>query len=242
MRRGTGEKTEGAVPGEHHDRPCGQETAILTDTKERFPMSQKTVVPLLLLTALILGSSSSPSASTAAPAVPAAQMALPLKISGVISAMGSRGPQTVMLQAEATTLTTDAEIAELKGILADKGQTEAVNTMYAWSDTNQKGWIRIGPSLGYPIAVIRSRTLANGGRQVAFVSSRPISFAGAHAGVASTNYPIGIVLVTVGADGKGEGKIYGAIQASVKDGEFDLSSWSGGLPQLVTSVLMTSGK
>ncbi|HUM00750.1 MAG TPA: hypothetical protein VL084_00565 [Thermoanaerobaculia bacterium] len=205
-------------------------------------MSKKTLMPLLLLTALIVGCSDSPSASTGAPAVPAAQMAPPLKVTGVISAMGSTGPQTVMLQAEATTLTTDAEIAQLKGILANKGQTEAVNTMYAWSDTNQKGWVRIGPSLGYPIAVIRSKTLANGGRQLAFVSSRPISFAGAYAGVASTNYPIGIVMFTVGADGKGEGKIYGAIQATVKDGEFDLSSYSGGQPQLVTNVLLTSGK
>jgi hypothetical protein len=195
----------------------------------------------ILCAVLFLGCSSSPSASTA-PAVPAAQMAPPLKFTGVITALGAPGPQTVMFQAEATTITTDAEVAQLKEILQQKGQTDAVNTMYKWSDTNQKGWVRIGPSLGYPIAVIRSKTLANGGRQIAFVSSRPISFAGAYTATASTNYPIGIVLITVGPDGKGEGKIFGAIQASIKDGEFDLSSWSGGRPQLVTNVLMTSGK
>ncbi len=193
---------------------------------------------VILSTALFLGCSLS---TQAAPSVPTAQMALPLKFTGVISAMGSTGPQTVMFQAEATSLSTDAEVAQLKGILAEKGQTDAVNTMYAWSDTNQKGWVRIGPSLGYPIAVIRSKALTNGGRQVAFVSSRPISFAGAWRGAAGTNYPIGIVLITVGPDGKGEGKIYGAIQASIKDGEFDLTSYSGGQPQLVTNVLMTSG-
>jgi len=197
--------------------------------------SKHAVLPLLLLATALPGYAGSPS-------VPAAQMALPLKISGVISAMGTTGPQTVMLQAQANALSTDAEVAQLQTILKEKGQTDLVNTMYAWSDTNEKGWIRIGASLGYPIAVIRSKALPNGGRQIAFVSSRPISFAGAYTSAASTNYPIGLVLFTVGPDGKGEGKIYGAMQASFKDGEFDLASYSGGLPQLVSSVLMTPGK
>ncbi len=204
-------------------------------------MSKKSFVPAFLLVAAISGCSGSPSASTA-PKVSADQMALPLKFTGVISAMGSAGPQTVMLQAQATALSTDAEVADLKAILRDKGQTELVNTMYSWSDTNQKGWVRIGPSLGYPIAVIRSKALPDGGRQVALVSSRPISFAGAYKQTASTNYPIGIVLFTVDSQGKGDGKIYGAIQASFKGDQFDLSSFSGGLPQLVVNVEMTSGK
>lgn len=204
-------------------------------------MKKKVVFPLLRLTLAVLLCSGSPSASKE-PAVPAGQMTPPLKISGVITAMGAGGPQTVMLQAQANAISTDAEVAELQGILKQKGQTELVNTMYAWSDTKEKGFIRIGASLGYPIAVIRSKALPNGGRQIAFVSSRPISFAGAYAGTASTNYPIGLVVFTVGPDGKGEGKIYGAMQASFKDGEFDLASWSGGNPQLVASVLMQPGK
>ena len=61
-------------------------------------------------------------------------------------------------------------------------------------------------------------------------------------GGSETDYPIGIIEVTVGPDGKGEGKIYGMIQASFKDGELDLSSYSGGRPQLVTNVLLTPGK
>ena len=205
-------------------------------------MSKRTLMSLLLLTTVIVGCSGSPSASTGAPAVSPAQMTVPIKVSGVISAMGSTGPQTIMLQAQATNFSTDAEVAQLQGILKDKGQRELVDTLYAWSDKNEKGWVRIGPSLGYPIAVIRSKALPNGGRQIAFVSSRPISFAGMKAGAAATEYPIGIFMVTVGPDGKGEGKIYGMIQAEVKNGEFELSSYSGGLPQLVTNILMTSGK
>jgi hypothetical protein len=194
---------------------------------------------VILSTALFLGCSGS--TETTPLTVPAAQATAPFHFTGVISAMGTTGPQTVMLQAQATSITPDSQIDELKTILKDKGQTALVNTMYAWSDTAQRGYVRIGPSLGYPIAVVRSKTLPNGGRQVAFVSSRPISFAGAHAGAASTNYPIGIILLTVNSAGKGDGKIYGAMQASFSGEEFDLSSYSGGQPQLVTNVEMTMG-
>ena len=154
-------------------------------------------------------------------------MTVPLNVSGVISSMGSAGPQTIMFQGEVKGFTTDAEVAKFQDILKEKGQRELVDTLYA---SEQKGYVRIGPSRGYPIPVIRSKVLPNGGRRIAFAAARPLSFAGVEAGAAQTDYPIGIIEVTVGPDGKGEGKIYGMIQASFKDGELDLSSYSGDCP------------
>jgi len=197
---------------------------------------------LLLIPVAILGLFSSPAASAGDAAAPPAPIALPVNFSGVIVPGRYTGSKTFLVQAKATAVSTDAEMAELKKILKDKGQTEVVNTMYRWSDLDPKGSVRLGSSVSYPIAVVRSKALPNGGREVAFVSSRPISFAEAWPGSASMSYPIGIVVFTVDAKGKGEGKIYGAIQASIKDDDFDLSSWSGDLPLLVTNVRMTSGK
>jgi hypothetical protein len=199
---------------------------------------KKAAAPLLLLATVLLGCSGSPSASTA-PAVPAGQMAPPFRFSGVITTLGTGGPQTLMFQAETSLLSTDAEIGQWDALLRDKGQTALVDALLK---APEKGWVRIGSGLAYSIPVIRAKALPNGGRQIAFASSRPISGAGMFAGAASADYPIGLVEITVGPDGKGKGMIYGMLKAGFKDGQFDLSSYSGGQPQLVSDVLMQVGR
>ncbi|HQR45742.1 MAG TPA: hypothetical protein PLB02_05450 [Thermoanaerobaculia bacterium] len=200
---------------------------------------KKAAAPLLLLATVLLGCSGSPSASTA-PAVPVGQMTPPFRFSGIITTLGTgTGPQTVMLQAEASALSTEVEMGQWDALLQSKGQTALVDALLK---APEKGWVRIGNNIAYSISVIRAKPLPNGGRQVIFASSRPISAAGVFSGQVSADYPIGLVEFTIGPDGKGKGVIYGMLKAGFKDGQFDLSSYSGGQPQLISDVLMQAGK
>ncbi|MFI5180178.1 MAG: hypothetical protein ACHQPI_02175 [Thermoanaerobaculia bacterium] len=193
---------------------------------------------LLLPGVLVFGCSDSPSASSGAPPVPAAQMPLPLKFSGVLPTLGADGPHTVMFQAQANSLSSDAELAQLQTLFKEKGQTALVDELQV---TGEKGWVRFGLKVAYPIPVIRSTALPGGGRKVVFTAARPISNTAEYSDQIFINYPIGVIELTVGPDGKGEGRLLSPVQAMITKGEFDLKSYSG-IAHHLGSIRMTPGK
>ncbi len=202
-------------------------------------MSRRTLPFFLLFAMTILGCSGSPSASSGAPAVPAAQMPLPLAFSGVVPTMGGVGPETTMFQARVDSLSTDAEITQWETLFREKGQTAFVNALF---NADQRGWVRFASRVGYPIPIIRATALPNGGRKVLFVAARPMSMVAEYTQLAIVDYDIGMVEITVGPDGKGEGIVIPSLQPRIANGEFDLKSYSGGGARPIASIQMTSGK
>jgi hypothetical protein len=200
-------------------------------------MTRKT--PAVLLAMSILGCSGSPSASPGAPAVPAARMPLPLVFSGVVPTMGGVGPELIMFQARADSLSSGAEIVRWETLFREKGQTALVNALF---HADQRGWVRFASRVGYPIPVILATVLPDGGLRVVFAAARPMSMEAEYTQQAITDYGIGIVEITVGPDGKGEGILMPSLQPRLTNGEFDLKSYSGGGARPITSIQMTAGK
>lgn len=116
---------------------------------------------------------------------------------------------------------TDEEVAVLANLLARQGQ-DAVED--ALRDI-EKGWIRIGPSLGYPLSIARSFTV-DGGRIIRVVTDRPIMMFESRRGLRSKDYPFGIVELRLDAEGKGSGRLLAAAQAEITpEGKLDIESY-----------------
>ena len=64
---------------------------------------------------------------------------------------------------------TDQEVERLAGVLSQKGSEALREELWDL----EKGWIRIGNSLGYPVAVARSQPTEGGGRRIVLFADRP---------------------------------------------------------------------
>jgi hypothetical protein len=115
---------------------------------------------------------------------------------------------------------TDAEVQKLAGILADKGPDALREALWDL----QKGYIRIGGGLGYPIAVARSR-LEGAGRVVRIMMDRPISFREIASGARSLDYPFSYIELKLDQDGKGEGQMFAAAKVSLAGGTVDIENY-----------------
>lgn len=82
----------------------------------------------------------------------------------------------------------------------------------------EKGWLRVGDGLGYPIAVARSETAQDGSRHIVLVADRPIQFFEAWNSSRSLDYPFSVVELRIGKDGKGEGQLTAAAQVRLING------------------------
>jgi hypothetical protein len=105
---------------------------------------------------------------------------------------------------------TDAEVTALAKVLAEGGPEvlrEAVR------DAN-RGWFRVGNSVGYPVALASSIRGANG-RTVRLLIDRPIDFFPGANSRQPTDYPFAVVEVHLDAAGKGEGQLIGAAAVSL---------------------------
>lgn len=112
------------------------------------------------------------------------------------------------------------EIRGLVTVLAEEGQ----NGLEKELRKLERGWIRVGPSLGYPISVARSIETEEG-RVIRAVSDRPIQMFEVMRGLRSADYTLGLIEITLGADGKGEGRLIAAAKVEFnKEGTVEIES------------------
>jgi hypothetical protein len=89
----------------------------------------------------------------------------------------------------------------------------------------EKGYIRVGGSLGYPIAVATSTPTATG-RVIHNMMDRPISFQELASNARSLDYPFSYIELKVGKDGKGEGQMFAAAKISLTAGTVDVENYN----------------
>jgi hypothetical protein len=112
------------------------------------------------------------------------------------------------------------EIRGLVSVLAEGGQDDLEKAL---RDLD-RGWIRVGASLGYPISVARSIETEDG-RMIRVVTDRPIQMFEVMRGLRSVDYPFGLIEITLGKDGKGEGRLIAAAQVEFsKEGAVEVTS------------------
>jgi hypothetical protein len=116
--------------------------------------------------------------------------------------------------------TTDEEAMGFVSLLAEGGQDALEKALWDLD----KGWIRVGGSLGYPLAITRS-IKAEGGRIIRVMTDRPISMFESMRGLRSKDYPFGIIELQLDEEGKGEGRLIAAAQVEFnKEGTIEIES------------------
>lgn len=115
---------------------------------------------------------------------------------------------------------TDEEARELLRVLAEEGPRGLENAMRKI----EKGWIRIGNSLGYPVSVARSFQTETG-RIIRVATDRPVQMFEVWHGLRSLDHPFGVLELTLDADGKGEGRLIAAAEVGfTEDGSLEIES------------------
>lgn len=130
-------------------------------------------------------------------------------------------PTTLPVVIHIDRYSTDAEIQKLSGILARKGPEAFRSALWDL----EKGYIRIGNGLGYPIAVATSKPTAQGSL-IHLMMDRPVSFREFASGARSLDYPFSYVEINLGKDGKGEGQMFAAAKISLTAGTVDVENYS----------------
>ncbi|MFP5289026.1 MAG: hypothetical protein ACLGI9_25030 [Thermoanaerobaculia bacterium] len=146
---------------------------------------------------------------------------------GAVSGRSSTVPFSIYIY----DYSTDQEVERLAGVLAQKG-SEALR-QELWD--LERGWIRIGNSLGYPVAVARSQPTEDGGRRVVLFADRPIQFFEVWNNLRSQDYPFSYFEIKLGKDGKGEGQMYGAAKVRMAAGLVSVESF-GSTPARLLGV------
>lgn len=114
------------------------------------------------------------------------------------------------------------EIQQLHTLLAEKGSRALEKALWKLD----RGWIRIGHSLGYPLSVVRSWETEDG-RVIRAITDRPIQFFELRRGLRSADYPFGIIELKLGRDDQGEGTLIAAAQVELtKEGTLEIESYS----------------
>ena len=116
--------------------------------------------------------------------------------------------------------TTDDEAKELLEVLAADGPYGLEKVMRKL----EKGWIRIGTSLGYHVAVTRSFDTENG-RVIRAVTDRPVQMFEVIRGLRSQDHPFGVLELQLDASGRGEGRLIAAAEVDfAEDGTLQIES------------------
>ena len=119
-------------------------------------------------------------------------------------------------------LSTDEEMKALFATLEGKGQNGLMDVLW---DLPEKGFVRIGGSLGYDVTVVRSIQEGDE-RIVRAVTDRPIQFFEVRHGLRSRDYPLGIVELRLGKDGKGTGRLIAAAKVEFDEsGKLEIESF-----------------
>lgn len=133
--------------------------------------------------------------------------------------MEGGGSTTIVIRIDQ--YSTDAEIQKLKEVLAEKGQNALRDALW----DVEKGHLRVGANLGYPIAVARQRATENG-RVIRLGIVRPLSFRELISGALSTDYPFSRIELVLDKDGKGEGEMIAAAKVSLEGDSIEIESYT----------------
>jgi hypothetical protein len=138
----------------------------------------------------------------------------------VVDTSGARMSSTAYLTLHIAEYAEAEEIRGLVDVLAKEGQSGLEKAL---RDLD-RGWIRIGPNLGYPISVARSME-TEAGRVIRAVTDRPLQMFEVRRGLRSTDYPFGLIEITFGKEGKGEGRLIAAAKVEFdKEGKIEVTS------------------
>jgi hypothetical protein len=107
--------------------------------------------------------------------------------------------------------TEDAQVQRLKGILQSKGSSALRDALW----DQEAGYIRIGGSLGYPIAAARSHQAPDGGTIIRLMIDRPIAQWEVINNLRTVDYPFAFVEIHLDRNGKGAGEFYQAAKVSM---------------------------
>lgn len=130
-------------------------------------------------------------------------------------------PTTTPIVIHIDRYSTDTEVQKLSGILANKGPDAPRDALWDL----EKGYIRVGSGLGYPIAVARSKPSGTG-RVVRIMMDRPISFREFANSERSLDYPFSYIELKLGKDGKGEGQMFAAAKVSLTAGTVEIENYN----------------
>ncbi len=147
----------------------------------------------------------------------------PERIKGRVIDAGSSvpGPNSAFFTLHVDEYSTAADVQELAALLAKEGSNALLKKLRKMDH----GYIRIGRSLGYPVAVIRSIETPEG-RVIRAVTDRPIQIYEVMRSLRTEDYPFGVIEIRLPADGKGEGTLIAAAQVEYnKDGVIEIESF-----------------
>lgn len=152
-------------------------------------------------------------------AAPSSAQEMPEQFRGTV--VNTQGGGTAWLTLHIDTYSPDEEVLGLAKVLTEKGQDGLQDAIW---DLKERGWVRIGSSLGYPISVFRTRQTEKG-RLIVALTDRPIQFWEVFRSTRSRDYVFGMIVLEVDKNGKGEGKLLPAMQASITgNGKVELKS------------------
>jgi len=155
----------------------------------------------------------------------AAICSLPLAAAGaetfrgrVVDMSGTRTQSTAHFTLHIDEYATDDEIAQHSAVLAEEGARGLEKVLWKLD----RGWVRIGTSLGHVVGVARSID-TDGGRIIRVVTDRPIQLFEVRRGLRSLDYPFGFIELELDADGKGEGRLVAAAKLRfTEDGTLEI--------------------
>jgi hypothetical protein len=107
--------------------------------------------------------------------------------------------------------TEDANVKRLQGILQSKGANALREALW----DQEAGYIRIGGSLGYPIAAARSHATPDGGTIIRLMIDRPIAQYEVINNLRTVDYPFAFIEIKLDRTGKGDGQFYQAAKVSM---------------------------
>lgn len=131
------------------------------------------------------------------------QSPVPAQYSAV--AIGQSGPavgKTFGLTVYVDGVSPDSDVDALIAALNQKGQDGLVSAMGKMKELG-----RVAPTgvVGTAMRVVLISSTADGGQHIVMATNRPFAFGELYNGTRSRDYPVGIVVLDVGKDGKGTG-------------------------------------
>jgi hypothetical protein len=134
---------------------------------------------------------------------------------------GRRGASTAPILIHIDRYSSDTEVQQLSGVLAQKGPEALREALW----NQEVGYIRVGGGLGYPIAAARSKDTPDG-RVVRIMIDRPIASREVLNDTFSVDYPFSYIEIKLDANGKGDGQFFAAAKVSLKEGTLKVESFS----------------
>ena len=131
------------------------------------------------------------------------------------------GAQATYFTLQVDSYSTPEEVKEYVAILEQGGMDAVVKKLWK---AKSKGWIKVGDRLGYDVQIIRSIPTESG-RVIRVVTDRPIQFFEVRQGTRSEDYPLGLIELRLGPDGKGEGTLIAAAQVKFTGTSLELETY-----------------